>query len=78
MFFRGLATTTELTRHGAKVYVASRSRTKVGAAIQSLKEKQPRADVHFLCVDLSDLESVKKGVEEFLSYDSQSRTRILS
>jgi len=78
IFRRGLATTPELTRHGAKVYIASRSRTKVGAAIQSLKEKQPRADLYFLCVDLSDLESVKKGVEEFLSFDSQSRARILS
>ena len=62
----GLGTTTELLRHGAKVYIASRSRDKGRAAIALLKQEQATADVHFLPCDLSDLASVKTAASEFL------------
>jgi NAD(P)-dependent dehydrogenase (short-subunit alcohol dehydrogenase family) len=64
--FSGLGTTTELLRHGAKVYIASRSRDKGKAAIALLKQEQATADVHILLCDLSDLGSVKTAASEFL------------
>lgn len=66
----GLGTTTELLRHGATVYIASRSRDKGEAAIKLLKLEQPTADVHLLTCDLGDLESVKTAAAEFIQYVS--------
>lgn len=64
--FRGLGTTTELLRHGTAVYIASRSRDKVEAAIKVLKQNKPTAVVHCLACDLGDLDSVKTAAAEFL------------
>lgn len=65
-----MGTTTELLRHGAKVYVASRSKYKVEGAIKVIKQEkdQSAADVHFLPCDLGDLESVKQAAAEFLQF----------
>ncbi|KIN00141.1 hypothetical protein OIDMADRAFT_29274 [Oidiodendron maius Zn] len=65
----GPGTTTELLRHGATVYIASRSRDKGEAAIKLLKLEQPTADVHLLICDLGDLESVKSAAAEFIQQE---------
>jgi hypothetical protein len=63
---RGLATTTALAAKNAKVYIAARSRKKAEEAIKGIKETQRDAKVEVVEMDLADLESVKKGAEEFL------------
>ena len=65
-----MATTTELARHGATVYIASRSSSKVEEAMNEIKKEQPDAKLKFLEMDLGDLRSVKKGAEQFLSFVS--------
>jgi NAD(P)-dependent dehydrogenase (short-subunit alcohol dehydrogenase family) len=66
--FRGLATTTALAAKNAKVYIAARSRRKAEESIKGVKETQKDAKIEVIEMDLADLESVKKGVEEFLRY----------
>ena len=63
---RGLATTTALAAKNAKVYIAARSRKKAEDAINGIKETQKGAKIEVIEMDLADLESVKKGAEEFL------------
>jgi NAD(P)-dependent dehydrogenase (short-subunit alcohol dehydrogenase family) len=64
--FRGLATTTALTAKNAKVYIAARSRKRAEDAIKGIKETQRNAMIEVIEMDLADLESVRKGAEEFL------------
>jgi NAD(P)-dependent dehydrogenase (short-subunit alcohol dehydrogenase family) len=63
---RGLATTIALAARNAEVYNAARSRKKAEEAIKGIKETQRDAKIEVIEMDLADLESVKKGVEEFL------------
>ena len=56
-----------LSSHGAKVYMASRNRSKAEAAIAEL-EKETGKRAIFLELDLADLSSVKKAVETFQTY----------
>ena len=63
---RGLATTKVLARQHAKVYIASRSVPKAELAIKEIKKEVPDANVAVIEMDLSDLDSVKRGAEEFL------------
>ena len=51
----------------AKVYMASRNRSKAEAAITEL-EKETGKRAIFLELDLADLSSVKKAVETFQTY----------
>lgn len=48
----------------AKVYLAARSQQKAERAIQELREETGK-EALFLQLDLSDLNAVKKAVEEF-------------
>jgi retinol dehydrogenase-12 len=63
----GKETIKALLNHNAKVYLAARSATKAKAAIAELKD-QTGKEANFLQLDLSDLPSVRKSAEEFLSY----------
>jgi NAD(P)-dependent dehydrogenase (short-subunit alcohol dehydrogenase family) len=65
---RGLYTTIELLKKGAKVYIFSRSKQKVEAAIKDIKEYQKNANVEFVECDLGDFNSVKKAADEFLKF----------
>ncbi|KZT54666.1 NAD(P)-binding protein [Calocera cornea HHB12733] len=67
----GKATCRYLLLKNAKVYMASRSRGKAEAAITELKQVTGNGNLHFLRLDLADLESVKACVEEFLSKENQ-------
>ena len=75
---RGLATTSELAKHSATVYIAGRSQEKAEAAITSLKQEQPDAKIEFLQMDLLDLSSVKKGAEGVLARESQPHILIIN
>lgn len=62
----GLATTIHLARKGAKVYVASRDVVRAEDAVRGVRESVPAAMIGVIRMDLADLESVKRGVDEFL------------
>ena len=55
-----------LLQHDAKVYLAARSTNKAEEAIRTLKAATGKEAI-FLQLDLSDLASVKRSAEEFLS-----------
>ncbi|KAI5117021.1 hypothetical protein M0805_000005 [Coniferiporia weirii] len=59
-----------LLQKNAKVYIAARSRAKAEVAIGELKELTGR-EALFFELDLADLKSVKRAVEEFQNKESQ-------
>lgn len=62
----GKETVKALLEHNAKVYLAARSPERAAQAIEELKADTGK-DAIFLQLDLSDLPSVRKAAEEFLS-----------
>ncbi|KAL7905076.1 hypothetical protein GGI35DRAFT_483935 [Trichoderma velutinum] len=67
----GYETTLQLASHGARVYIASRSKTRVDAAIKAMKTGNSGLDIHFLKLDLQDLQSIKTTAEEFSKKESR-------
>ena len=70
----GYSTAEQLARHGAKVYVATRSEAKAHAAIEKIyaNNKNIKAGkLMFLPLDLADLDSVAKAVEIFLKQEDR-------
>ncbi|KAF2103561.1 NAD(P)-binding protein [Rhizodiscina lignyota] len=62
----GYATTIELARHGAKVYLASRSENRALAAIEKMHAESPKiqkGNLIWLPLDLMDLESVVQAAD---------------
>jgi NAD(P)-dependent dehydrogenase (short-subunit alcohol dehydrogenase family) len=75
----GYATTVELFRHGATVYLACRNEAKALASIESMHTECPGVQpgkLIWLPLDLMDLESVVKAAETFMH--SEERLDILS
>ncbi|KAF8988889.1 NAD(P)-binding protein [Cyathus striatus] len=66
----GLATVQVLSKHGAKVYMASRDENKAKAAIE-IVEKETGSRPLFLKLDLADLISVKEAAQEFLRLENR-------
>ncbi|KAH9945581.1 NAD(P)-binding protein [Amylocystis lapponica] len=66
----GKETIKVLLQHNAKVYMASRNRDKACAAVQELRAETNREAI-FLELDLSNLASVRKAAEEFLSHETE-------
>ncbi|KLO08982.1 NAD-P-binding protein [Schizopora paradoxa] len=66
----GKETVKVLLRKNAKVYMASRSRSKAEATIAELEKETGKAAI-FLETDLSDLASVKKAAENFKSQEKE-------
>ncbi|TCD65870.1 hypothetical protein EIP91_002132 [Steccherinum ochraceum] len=66
----GYHTVKALLQHNGKVYIASRSKARVDAAIESLK-KETENEALFLELDLSSLASVRKAAREFLSKEKE-------
>lgn len=65
----GYETCLALSNKGATVYLAARSEERGQAAISKLREASKEAKIHFLQLDLADLEQIKKAANEFLSKD---------
>jgi NAD(P)-dependent dehydrogenase (short-subunit alcohol dehydrogenase family) len=68
----GYATTIELARHGAKVYLASRSEIKALAAIELMHTEAPEigaGSLIWLRLDLMDLDSVVKAADTFMQQE---------
>ncbi|KAJ5925572.1 retinol dehydrogenase [Penicillium verhagenii] len=66
----GFGTSIELAKNGARVYIASRSDSKVKKAKNDILKEFPSADVHFLPLDLADLDSVRLAAKEFAQLES--------
>ncbi|KAI9767555.1 MAG: hypothetical protein M1840_005592 [Geoglossum simile] len=67
----GRSTVAHLAARGARVYLATRSTARADEAIKSIKAETPTVDIVHLQLDLSDLNSVKKAAEEFMSKEKQ-------
>ena len=63
----GLVTALELATSGARVVLACRSEEKGLAAVAAIKKDTGSETVEFLQLDLSDLASVRRASEEFLT-----------
>jgi len=66
----GKETCKALLSKNAKVYMASRNRSKADAAIAQLKEETGKEAI-FLQLDLANLAAVKKAVEEFKKQEAE-------
>ncbi|KAJ7787672.1 NAD-P-binding protein, partial [Mycena olivaceomarginata] len=66
----GKETVKALLQHNAKVYLAARSPEKAKEAIDDLKS-QTGKEAEFLQLDLADLHSVKRAVEEFTKKETR-------
>ncbi|KAK4862402.1 hypothetical protein LT330_002535 [Penicillium expansum] len=66
----GFGTSIELAKHGARVYIASRSAAKFKDAEQDILSEYPKADVRFLMLDLADLKTVREAAERFVQQES--------
>ncbi|KZT11743.1 NAD-P-binding protein [Laetiporus sulphureus 93-53] len=66
----GWETIKALLEHNAKVYMASRSRSRAEAAIALLKEETDKEPI-FLELDLANLKSVRRAAEELLSKEPE-------
>ncbi|KAI5478932.1 short-chain dehydrogenase/reductase SDR family protein [Pseudohyphozyma bogoriensis] len=69
----GLATTKGLVKSGAKVYIASRTESKVQEAIKEVVAECPgsEARLEYLKLDLASLEATKGAAEEFLEREKR-------
>lgn len=65
----GRATTAELARRGATVFVGGRSAEKTTAAIREITAATGNEKLSFLPLDLGDLDSVRACAETFLTED---------
>ncbi|KAL1979101.1 hypothetical protein VTN96DRAFT_6848 [Rasamsonia emersonii] len=66
----GKATVIGLASHGATVYMGARNESKALAAIQEIKKELPTADIRFLGMDLTTLESVVAAARDLRSKES--------
>lgn len=62
-----------LYQHNGTVYLAGRSQSKADSAIEEIKQAHPSSDgrLEFLHVDLADLPTIKKSVEDFMNREQR-------
>ncbi|WVW85463.1 hypothetical protein I302_107501 [Kwoniella bestiolae CBS 10118] len=58
-----------LLEKNATVYLLARSEEKALAAIEDLKSKTNRSNIHFIRLDLADLSTIKQTVTEFTNME---------
>lgn len=63
----GRATAHALAAAGARVFFAGRSEAKTRPVIDAIARETKNDELHFLALDLDDLDSVKRGAAEFLA-----------
>ncbi|KAL5332117.1 hypothetical protein BJX70DRAFT_393222 [Aspergillus crustosus] len=61
----GFHTVEQLAKHGARVYMGARSPEKASAALKDIKAHLPNTDIHFLHMDMMDLQSVVAAAKQF-------------
>ena len=62
----GIATSIELARHGARLLITARNRTKADDAVAQIIAAAPGADVQVVSLDLADLADAKRAAREVL------------
>lgn len=67
----GYHTCLQLSRHGAKIYMACRSEPRTLEAISKIKEEVPKAELHFLEFDLTRLASASKAADTFAQKENR-------
>jgi NAD(P)-dependent dehydrogenase (short-subunit alcohol dehydrogenase family) len=69
----GYETALHLALHNARVYIASRSADRIGAAIQQMKDGAPdrNLDLRILQLDMMDLSSVKAAATRFAAEETR-------
>jgi NAD(P)-dependent dehydrogenase (short-subunit alcohol dehydrogenase family) len=67
----GFHTVLQLAKHGARVYLGSRSAEKGNQAMNSIKASVPKADIALLQMDLMDLSSVVAAAKNLLANETQ-------
>ncbi|RPB18439.1 hypothetical protein L211DRAFT_747185, partial [Terfezia boudieri ATCC MYA-4762] len=55
----------EFARHGAKVYMASRTESRPRQAIEEVIAQVPNTQIEYLHLDLTSLEGIKQAADEF-------------
>jgi retinol dehydrogenase 12 len=58
-------------RHNAKVYIAGRSEAKANEAITMLKKETGKMNIHFLKLDLADVQSAITAAKEFTAKEQR-------
>ncbi|KAL3471509.1 retinol dehydrogenase [Aspergillus californicus] len=66
----GFGTSIKLAKHGARVYIGSRSVAKFKDAEREILLECPGADVRFLALDLADLSCVQEAAKSFSRHES--------
>lgn len=63
----GLGASRAFAAKGAKVIMACRNEEKAKIAMEDIRKRSPNADIEYMHLDLNDLSSVRKFVDEFKS-----------
>ena len=74
----GYETCLNLAAHGARVFLGARSSEKAAAAITTIKETYPNADIQVLLMDNNSLDSVVSAAKTFKSKESRLHGLILN
>ncbi|KAI9600180.1 hypothetical protein KEM48_000594 [Puccinia striiformis f. sp. tritici PST-130] len=67
----GYVTALELARHGAKTYLACRNPTRAQEAMEKIKALAPDADLRFLKLDITSLNSAHSAAQEFVRLENR-------
>jgi len=67
----GFHTVLQLAKHGARVYLGSRSTERGNQAMNSIRASVPNADITLLQMDLMDLSSVVAAAKNLLANETQ-------
>ncbi|KAF7359227.1 hypothetical protein MSAN_01264800 [Mycena sanguinolenta] len=74
----GYTTVLELARHGAKVYMASRTQSTADAAIAAIKSDVPFAQIEFLAFDLTSLSAARAAAKQLLEKEERLDILVLN
>lgn len=72
----GKETCRAMLEHGAKVYLTARNPEKGRAAIEEIKKRTGKTDIHFHQLDLADLNSVKSSAKTFMQKGTFPSTQL--
>nr|XP_039263724.1 dehydrogenase/reductase SDR family member 13-like [Styela clava] len=67
----GKATAIEIAKRGARVIIASRGEEKAQKSVSEIKLKSGNSHVYYMKLDLSDLDDVRRFVQEFIEKEER-------